>query len=361
MTQVYSWGERGLVASLVHDVATCDDMRGWESLLDVILFPRNGRRVHDVWALVEPDFGNRGFGHPDLVIKISFVNETLPLVLFVEAKMSSFLRSTENVRSVKGFNSSINGQLELNHRLAIALSECRGIETPLTEPRWVGLLPLYHPVRYLKHTMVLEQVVSSLRGFPLSCYYHAVVTSDSANPIASIAKNRLPVILNAEGRDCSNEFTSGLFWTNWRSLYEMSSNSPACTFRANYDFMRCAQRNQAVVGQLPENRAKKGVTLVRVSPQFLPRPKPTYLYFSWKQPTGVRIFDFSGLARLPVSLPMNGSLCDLLANIEDEISLSNKKDCNDYPWWHARTVEANRSAWPDLWEASDAPTRPLQS
>src|SRR4051794_10977037 len=101
MTKLYSWGERGLVASYFHDVDACNGVTGWTAFLSAIGFPMNGRILEDAWGVVEPDFGTKGFGHPDFVAMLYFNTEPKRCALILEAKVGGYLAASSIDRERK--------------------------------------------------------------------------------------------------------------------------------------------------------------------------------------------------------------------------------------------------------------------
>jgi len=69
--EVYLLGERGLVASFFLDLSAAPTFERWEAFLGLIGFKMPGR-VTEAWSVVQPDFGNKGFGHPDCVARLGF-------------------------------------------------------------------------------------------------------------------------------------------------------------------------------------------------------------------------------------------------------------------------------------------------
>lgn len=349
---LFSWGERGLVATYFQDVAACDGMVGWNAFLDAINFPLQGRSLIDVWAVVEPDFWNKGFGHPDFVAVLHFDREPTVSSLILEAKMGSYVQASETGRTRSGFNSSINGQIELNHRLSLALS-CFGANADvLVEPEWIlqcedyRKTPIADKPRYLKSRIVREQVALAMAGLPLQEYYHVILTGDSDDPRSHISEARRPRIWMSTTENGWCDFQRRFLWTNWTTLYEQTAEWSSAWFRNSYEFMRCGQR--PAVDGLPPGRAARGVRLIRLSQEICPRSPPTYLYLSWLRES-FNLFDFSGEARQEVFLDLRYSILDLFENIEDEREMPGREDVGSYEWWHPRTLEANRQAWPEQW------------
>lgn len=351
MTKLFAWGERGLVASYFQDVFACDGVTGWTTFFKTIGFPMKGRVLEDAWGVVEPDFGNKGFGHPDFVAMLQFDREPKRSALILEAKVGGYLSNSGIDRARKGFNSTINGQLELNHRLSLAFESYKTGDEKLVEPEWVLHCreydtPIPDRPRYLKNRLVLERLVDKMGGLPLEQYHHVIVTSDESDPTQQTPQERRPKILLSETVDGWDNFSSRLHWTNWSTLLEHSANWQVGTFRANYEFMRCKERRQPVHGMLPPNRPYAGVSLIRLSQSFFPQNPPTYLYFSWRG-ASFRLRDFSGAARRDVHLLH--SIGDVLQNREDEQQVPQRQNVDNYDSWHEKTLKANRAVWPELW------------
>jgi hypothetical protein len=273
------------------------------------------------------------------------------VALILEAKVGDYLSASRLERERKGFNSSINGQVELNHRLSLALARYTAGAAQLVEPEWVLNCPQYDTPcpdkpRYLLNRLVLERLVNMIGGLSLEQYHHVIVTSDETDPRTTIPEERRPKILLSEAVDGWDGFVNRLHWTNWNTLFEHSADWPVNAFRANYEFLRCNDRRQPAPGLLPDNRAFSGVSLIRLSQAFLPQNPPTYLHLSWKG-ASFRLRDFSGAARRDIHL--QHSIITLLENKEDEQQVSQRQNVANYCFWHERTMIANRTKWPNLW------------
>ena len=348
MTQLFSWGERGLVASYFQDVFACDGLTGWTTFLNTIGFPMKGRVLEDAWGVVEPDFGNKGFGHPDFIAMLQFDSEPKRSALILEAKVGGYLSNSGMDRARKGFNSSINGQLELNHRLSLAFESYKAGGEQLVEPEWVlGCREYDVPVpdrpRYVKNRLVLERLVEKMGGLSLEQYHHVIVTGDDTDPTQKIPLERRPKILLSETVDDWDSFSNRLHWTNWSTLFQHSVNFQAGAFRANYEFMRCADRRQPMRGLIPANRPFSGVSLIRLSQSFFPQDPPTHLYFSWRG-ASFRLRDFSGAARRDIHL--RHSIGELLQNMEGEQQVFQRQNVDNHNFWHEQTLNANKAVWP---------------
>jgi len=138
LSRTWWWGERGLVAALFQDLGAGESLDRWRAFLDMITFagqaPSWGVLRHaDV--VVEPSFGSSGFGRPDAVALLEFDAQER-VAIFFEAKLGAYAEAATLPlgRSLEGFNSSINGQLELNHRLAVALELARRASRGAVDP-----------------------------------------------------------------------------------------------------------------------------------------------------------------------------------------------------------------------------------
>ena len=136
---MYLWGERGLVTAFFLDVSAVPSFERWKRFLDLIELQRQGAALAGVWCVVEPEFGRKGFGYLDVVARLTFQGGRVA-VLLMEAKLKTYRQSSwpSGRRARKQFNSKLNGQIELNHRLALALEGHRGGEdAELVEPGWL--------------------------------------------------------------------------------------------------------------------------------------------------------------------------------------------------------------------------------
>lgn len=119
--------------------------------------------LKNVHVVVEPSFGNLGFGRPDAAALLKFDDQE-DVVIFFEAKRGLYAEAAKLPvgRARKGFNSTINGQLELNHRLALALESWTS-STVLEEAAWIWETPYaVSKVRKVKHRDVVETLFKPL-------------------------------------------------------------------------------------------------------------------------------------------------------------------------------------------------------
>ncbi len=248
----YMWGERGLVATFFQDVSASDTCDRWQAFLAKIGYSFGDRTIIEAWCVVEPDFSE--FGHPDTVFRLTFDNNA-KAVFLLEAKLRTFEKASweERKRNEQHFNSTINGQLELNHRLALALQHFQpGVDTSLAEPDWVPAL--YSPgsgPRQVKKRAVLRQVVKELAQLEADCYFHVVITTDQEAPWVNVPHEKRPKMFVRDGSDSWDDSRTRLCWANWLLLRELASQWEGNSFCTTYDFFH---PNFAGHGPAHENR-----------------------------------------------------------------------------------------------------------
>jgi hypothetical protein len=220
------WGERGLVTTLFVDISAAG-REGWAALFQGCQFappPFDASRLVGARVVVEPDFG--AFGKPDAVIWLRLDDGTARVVL-VEAKRGLWgpASAVSTQRGTAGFNSRLNGQLELNHTLAVALAGYQEGAPELVDPEWVLHTP-YSSTRRgsrfaLKNPAALRDVVAPLSGLPFEHYLHLVITSDVASPAGRDDLRAVMPELYHPDYPFRNAWTDlgGRFgWTNWDRL-----------------------------------------------------------------------------------------------------------------------------------------------
>lgn len=217
------WGERGLVATLFFDVTAAGDL-GWQQLLNTcgVGIPlAGGSTIAGARLIVEPDFGE--FGKPDAIVRLNLADGS-SRVLIVEAKRGLWSKaaSIAGHRGGEGYNSKLNGQLELNHALALALSAFREGAPELIEPDWILHTPYSMDRRgtrrVLKNAAVLQDVVAQFAGLEYRYYFHLVITADSENPMErSDIQGFMPEIYHPEFpfKNAWPELKGQFSWMNW--------------------------------------------------------------------------------------------------------------------------------------------------
>lgn len=121
----------------------------------------------------------------------------------------------------------MNGQLELNYCLALALSNYNNSRNILIEPDWI-LSTKYNndrkgTLRKLVNSNVLQNVVLPVSGLAISKYYHIILTSDKINPLLDNAV--LPEILNENNNDIWYAYKSQFGWINFDKLLKIAENN----------------------------------------------------------------------------------------------------------------------------------------
>ena len=351
------WGERGLIATFFADLHQLGNPEAISKFMQIVEFPDASGIASalptSVHYIIEPDFANTGFGHPDAVIAAEYGDGTPRAVLIVEAKRTDFARACapRSQRGQKGFNSTLNGQLELDYCLAMALSEYRGEdEAELVEPKWVLSSPYgterRGTLRRLKNRAVLEDVVSLICGAPLDRYYFLVITNDDRNPFPHASEEYLPELFRAEldGLRISfanswPEVKSRFGWTSYAKMQTLvedvqgelplsslflqslsinernmvmgqpESDEAEATDQDEHDLLRVTARKS----QLRKSSGKSLIYAPKINSQ-------TFLHFSWKNgSTALR--DYSGNDRIPPFEDRTYRTSEVECLIEREISV----------------------------------------
>ena len=361
--EVHLWGERGLVASFFLDVSAIPSFERWEAFLELIGFQMPGR-VTEAWSVVEPDFGNKGFGHPDCVARLGFEGGAI-VVLLLEAKLTTYRKASwpASRRLRKQFNSKLNGQIELNHRLALALEGYTAGQDELREPGWlVGtdyVTPNGRP-RVLKDESVRRLVAARLAGRAADEYHHVIITTDEDAP-APEADRRPLIVVPASPRPVElawDRFAPRLHHSNWEKMRRLAEGWDASLFVLNYRFF--ADRLIAAVAAAEEDDrlSPRGVQLLALRPTpevGLNLARPTHIHLSWtRRGRSFRLWDFSESERGKEITTFTGSVKDLLDRAEHgtPYTLGYRKEHKldrKSPKWRRIVLEKNRERWPDLW------------
>lgn len=303
MPETLLWGERGLVTTFVLDLNADRTLGRWRQFLHAVRFGPNGvppngldwRNVVSVWAVVEPGFGSRGFGSPDLVARLDFNNQQqFSVVLMLEAKTGTYAQTTLDPtcsRKAKKFNSTLNGQIELNHRLTLALEAYHDDGLLLIEPEWVADTP-YRDTgvpRLVRKLAVLRQLVPHLRQGNRRQYLHIAITSDVTNPLITGLGGYLPQVFDQRGNDCWNRQNLKYGWIGWNRLKELAEENwgQASVFLPSYHLNQpylageeAPVPENVVAAAWPANRCQSGVSVVRLR-GYTPDTQNTAVHFSW--------------------------------------------------------------------------------
>jgi hypothetical protein len=363
------WGERGLVATFFHDLWTGETHGAFKLFLSRVEFLKRLRFVDSdptsVTYLIEPDFSNTGFGHPDAIILADYDTGSRA-VFIVEAKRVEYSKASASPsqRDAPGYNSTINGQLELDFCLAMSLSMFREGQDCLCEPAWVPQSPYGQErkgrLRCLKKRIVLNEVAEKIAGLPLENYFYITITHDQNNPFTSDPTTSLPEIykpslsgINVTYKNCWDEMQSQFGWINYtriRALIDGITNSSSAPslFAASYELNRA---NMGVVDDDKEGiesdndgnpppeprskRSKKGSSLVYV-PEI---NRQTFLHFSW-QKNSCAFRDYSKTADHEPA-PQYKTVSKVEPLIQKEIGIAGRHNRHDVAFWQRKTQEFN--------------------
>ena len=344
------WGERGLVATFFQDCSTAGDIRRWETLFNSCDPPSLSGPLDRIWAVIEPDFGQ--FGHPDVVVHLTF-SDGQEAVLFVEAKRGTYVHTSRvsTQRALPGFNSSLNGQIELNYRLSLALADfLPEIPGPLSEPDWMLRTPYLprHPgrPRYLKKPAVLRDVIEAgkLFGSPSNRYFHLAITSDRVNPFANKdLEAQRPCILASDGSDQWHKMRQQFMWINWETINALTKQWPPSSahqhFPATFALNRSDLERDAISGggAIPSGRSTQGVSMVRLRRQLLgiPITDGTFVHFSWKKHRAC-LRDYSVVPRAERELPTQ----EVMDNLVKEVPYTQgvRQPFSNDSWWRNESI-----------------------
>ena len=309
----YYWGERGLVTTFFMDLIQSKNpncILGFISLIEfknpVIIKPEEIKRFD---IIVEPDFANTGFGHPDTIFSISFSNNK-KYVFILEAKRGTYLKACKDksARGSEGYNSSLNGQLELNYCLTKALEKFRAGDNILIEPEWILETPYKNErkgnLRCLKRSSIIKNVVSKFASEPIENYFHIILTNDNENPLDNTEKRYLPELFvktTVNGKldiyNCWNLLKKKQFgWLNFKKLVQyIKQNEKDFVFNSffirTYDLNKTGLNNRSENINLSVNHQNNSTTLFPndrgVCLIYVPIiAANTFLHFSWGNSKG---------------------------------------------------------------------------
>lgn len=363
------WGERGLVTTLFMDLASSETadvpLDLWPRFFEQI-FGRTGidcdwGKIKSVWLMVEPCFGPRGFGSPDAIACIEF-KDAARVAVFFEAKIATYEGSaiSPRCRAKKGYNSTLNGQLELKHRLAVALASFDG-QRLLKDGAWVGTTTYRQAgfPRFVVDRGVLQTIVPKLQRLPAERYLHVAITSDDTNPFNNKRLQGLwPEIFceDANGKATANiweQHRDRFGWTNWQAckaiLEVLGENSLFLpTYNANKHYIDAARSEgagpaapTAQLADWPADRPRRGVSIIYV-PLLSPDCETTAVHFSWHDNTcAVRNYLVNTVDNNPDG-PLYRATHDVLPLIINEHRLGlNRPPVGDHEAWEALIRHVN--------------------
>lgn len=358
LPRTWWWGERGLVGALFHDLRAGNELDRWTEFLKQISFAgidHSWGLLTNVHVVVEPSFGNRGFGRPDAVALLEFDAQGR-VVIFFEAKRGLYAEAAKLPvgRAKKGFNSTINGQLELNHRLALALQDWNS-PALLQEAPWILDTPYsVSTIRKVKDRDVLDRLLKPLGQLQQTSYLHVILTLDSKNPFDDPNMDAyMPEIFLSGSTANQWQIEKKRFgWVGWsrilKLIREWSNRDEPSLFIETWAFLGLQPReDDPAVSDQPmitasgwtATRPVQGVALV-FAPQINRR---TYLHFSWKQ-EGCAMRDYS---RSDTDIPKadrSRRTSQVLPLIADEFPTTPQRPkYTEVQSWHQRVTDANRN------------------
>jgi len=385
---ILMWGERGLVTTLLFDFHRARQSRGWGQFLEAFSFVAPGFTQHEVDSVsvvVEPDFSNEGFGHPDAVMRFEFASHP-PAVFILETKRLPYAKCClpPSNRGGAGYNSKLNGQLELNHCLALALSTFAKGQKELSEPDWI----LHSPygierrgkLRCLKNPVVIEEIAYPLTGIPFRSFYHLVITPDSSDPFDSPANEPFwPELYHPDFpyQNAWRQLRAQYAWASWDTLEALVSAMASRgelgegsyflptfeknrrnfkvaagagtqtlsteTFDTDEDVPEESVPSQAVSARAPGRRGSRGASMI-YAPSINPR---TFLHFSWLNES-CAIRDYSQSPNIMPLEDRQRRASDVFSRIDKEVFIRNRKPISDMQYWYETTINLNKTELPAL-------------
>ena len=358
LPRTWWWGERGLVGALFHDLSAGDELNRWTQFVNQIKFGSGSRSwglLKNVHVVVEPSFGNRGFGRPDAVALLEFDVQGR-VAIFFEAKRGPYAEAAKSPvgRAMKGFNSTINGQLELNHRLALALARWNSPDV-LEESQWILDTPYgASNIRRVKDRDVLDRLLKPLGRLQDASYLHAILTLDSKNPFddPEMGTYMPEIFLSGSAADQWQTERKRFGWVGWSRIVELigewSKRGEPSLFLDTWRFfgLKLTEEDPAVSEQpmvapsgWTATRPVQGVALI-FAPQINSR---TYLHFSWKQ-EGCALRDYSHSDTDMPKTDRSRRTQHVLPLIRDEFpTTAQRPKYSDVQSWHQRVTDVNRS------------------
>jgi hypothetical protein len=368
------WGERGSIATFFADLNQLVEPETINNFLQIVEFPDrpmiSSLSPVAIHYIIEPDFANTGFGQPDAVIAIEYQDDRA--VIIVEAKRKELASECVpcSQRGQRGFNSRLNGQLELRYCLAMALSEYHEGDTELVEPEWVLSSPYKNErkgrLRRLKNRAVLEDIVSLIGGIPLDRYYFLVITNEEQNPFLRVSNDLLPELFKPELSGLSftdgwSEYRRRFGWLNYAkmrtfinsvqnrltmgSLFLQSLNFNQRNMKGQSQLRRTepptvtAEQEKLDAGHLAGtelSHSGQGVSLI-YAPKINPR---TFLHFSWRNES-CALRDYSRSDAGEPSPDRSYQTSHVERMIDKEIRVPNKKNVSEVSFWHQQILKVN--------------------
>jgi len=387
-SSIVFWGERGLISSLFIDLAGSKVGVNWNeffALFNLSDWEQHGHELR-VSVVVEPDFSNLGFGHPDAILRVEF-SSGATIVAILEAKRLPYSKSCSlpSSRGGSGYNSTLNGQLELNHCLALALSELTVDGTKLQEPGWILHTPYLTDrrgrLRSLTNPAVIEAIGRPFSGLPFRSYYHLIITADSSNPLHDADNQAVwPELYHPEFpfKNCWEELNGQFGWASWDMIERIMAIPPKAhaeetsiflpTLNANRNNFRqglgsafesegglageeltiandpptsdetaCAMQGSQSTANRGMRFRGRGVAMI-----YAPKINPnSFVHFSWlNEKCAIR--DYSkGSNIMPFEDRRRAT--DVERLIEKRVQIRRRQPISNVAYWHKTTIDLNAS------------------
>jgi hypothetical protein len=360
------WGERGLVATLFMDLVEISISKKenslWEKFFNEIIeiqepLKLKKEEIEKVDVIIEPDFGNAGWGHPDVVISMKVKGQNDRKIFFIEAKRDKFEKECKNKekRGENGFNSSLNGQIELRYCFTRALIEWNNPEQQIEDPDWI-LETEYDKdrnskKRLLKKGPVLDEVIKEYHLKTIfENYYYIALTQDTTNPLNNLSNDIQPELFDTIGHDCWNALIQKqIGWFNFGKIekliddFEYTERSLfSVSYKLNKSNMKilCNTNKDANSGDNDNDDDNNigftnGVTMI-YAPDI---NKNTFLHFSWKGNSCV-LRDYSKNQLREIE---DKTTVFVRERIIIERYIPNRKAITEFDFWHKITEELNQT------------------
>jgi hypothetical protein len=228
MENIFFYGERGIVNGLVLDLK--DDLSKLKKVLNSIEWCSVQEKswindIENAIYLIEPGFSK--FGQPDLVI-ICEAKDGLKSWFFIEVKAIPYHASAiSNKKGMnqKAFNSSINGQISLNYRLALALERYSG-ESLVRESKAIfeqykeKIFDYNNGPRKAGKPELLKRIIAPFMSkLKLKNTFFISVTRDfQPNPMKNCPEEHLPLLLDEKGINRWDEIASQIGFLSLKFL-----------------------------------------------------------------------------------------------------------------------------------------------
>lgn len=323
------WGERGFVTTLLLDLTSFQTPDNISNFLNEIELA-NGNKIQfepqKIRCIIEPDFGREGFGTPDAIIILENINQEKIIIIF-EAKLSNYGDSSKNpsLRGTDKFNSTINGQLELNYCLALAMSEFTHESSVLEEPSWI-LKTRYNverngKLRIMKDVNIIENMVKPFAISNICSYYHIILTDEISNPL--IKNVNLPELYDENDIDKWDIIKSNFGWINYIKLRKFAEN-----YLKDGRFLDTFELNSGNLDSLKNPLdASKGVLII-----YAPSINDKVLFhFSWKNDVSV-LRNYKDKSSNPDKISYTKS--EVLKKIKNIFIPDNIRNIDDIQFWY---------------------------